>query len=1090
MNLLTFKSLRTRLTFWFLVLTLTPLFTVLTVTYFQRVKAIKTETFNKLAAIRDLKVARLNDWLSERVGDMKTISFENELTSLDSIINYDITNDQKVENTFNNIRQKLTSYLDNYPVYNEIFIINPKNGKILVASNKYLEGEDRSTNDYFKKPMQSRELSIKDIYRSRAISDYSMVYSIPIFCSDHDGEHIVGILVARIDLHNSLFNMLSERFGLGETGETLIVNKEVVALNELRYFDNSLINLKLTADPAVKAAAGETGIVKTTDYRGKEVLAAFTYIPEIGWGFVSKQDLHETNAPIREMIFNFILIFFIAGFGVSMVSIRLGITISKPIIRMNQVSHRVEEGDYSIRNKPTTKDELGLLALSINKMIDATSSRMIVQTGVANISETMISVSSLEEFGSALLKRLKDITRADMSTFYVLNEVTSEYEHFASLGANHELRKSFDAENPEGEFGNVLTSKRIYYLRNIPKDTIFKYCSIAGDVIPKEIITIPILIDGTVGALISLVNIQTFSKESYDIIELSWTGINTSYSNLIASERTSVLAEQLYRTNQELETKSVELQAQAEELQTNSEELQEQNLIIDAKNKEVEGANKLKSEFLSNMSHELRTPLNSILSLTHVLSMQAKGKLSDKEYSYLEIIERNGKNLLKLVNDILDLSRIEADKLDIFPAPVSIRSLLLLTSENFSQLAKDKGLELILDIPKSLPTIETDESRIQQVLINIVGNSMKFTEKGSIKISCVYENGLFSISITDTGIGIKESELRFIFDEFRQSDGSTSRRFEGTGLGLSIVKKLVNILAGKINISSEVGIGTTVNLQFPEKWMGEKPIPFIASDSTTFRSNGGNKILIVEDNEEAIIQIKSLLENQGLSVDVASGGREALEKVKESKPDGIIVDLMMPDIDGFEVIETIRSTKETAKIPIIVLTAKDLSKKELKILSYNNIQQLIQKGDIDVEGLISKVQLLLRDDSKLGITKSAKKPFVLIVEDNPDDLVSIKAILGEQFVVAEALDGEKGFQMIREQNPDIVLLDISLPKIDGFEVLKLMKEGEDTASIPVIAVTAKAMKEEIESILKHGFNEFVSKPIDHEELLSKIQRLV
>ncbi|MCK4817695.1 HAMP domain-containing protein, partial [bacterium] len=518
-----------------------------------------------------------------------------------------------------NIRRILNRYLNNYAAYSEIFIINPRTGIVEISTNQNHEGMDKSDYTYFTEPLKTGGLFIKDVYYSRTLLRNAMTFSIPIFCSKHDPPHIIGIMVARVDLINSLYALLLDRVGLGETGETLIVNKDVVALNELRWYDIAPLNLQIFSEPTINAAQGKTGIAVTTDYRGEDILAAYTYVPVTGWGFVCKQDMKELNAPIREMIWNFIIIFIVTGIVISIIVFGISKSISKPIVEMVSVAQKIRAGDFSVRNKITLKDELGSLAMEFNNMTDMTESRIKIQQGISDISETLIGQSSMQEFGTALLKQLMKITGANMSTFYILNEDTSEYKHFASVGANKELLKSISAENPEGEFGNALSKKSIYYLQDIPKDTVFKFRTTAGDLIPKEIITIPIMIEDTVVALISLVNIHRFSKECFDILKQSWISINYSYSSLLANERTRILAEHLSKTNQQLEAQAEELQEQSEELQEQteelqnqtdelqrtSEELQEQNLELEIQRKQVEEANQLKSEFLSNMSHEL-----------------------------------------------------------------------------------------------------------------------------------------------------------------------------------------------------------------------------------------------------------------------------------------------------------------------------------------------------------------------------------------------------------------------------------------------------------------------------------------------------
>ena len=1132
MKLSTFKSIRTRLTYWFLLLSLIPLLIILVITYFQQVNVIETRTFDKLTAIRDLKVEQLENWLTERKGDILTASTDNELIILEEII-FKEHKDQSNLIEYKNIRRILNRYLNNYDAYSEMFIVNPRTGIVEISTNQNHEGMDKSDYTYFTEPLETGGLFIKDVYYSKTLSRNAMTFSVPVFCSKHDPPHIIGIMVARVDLKNSLYALLLDRVGLGETGETLIVSKDIVALNELRWYDNAPLNLQISDEPAVNAAYGETGIMVTSDYRGKDILAAYTYIPETGWGFICKQDMYELNAPIREMIMYVIIVFIFTAIVISIIAFGISKSISKPIVEMDSVAQKIRAGDFSVRNTITSKDELGSLALAFNNMAETTESRIKIQQGISNISETMIGQSSMQEFGSELLKQLMEITGANMSTFYILNEATSEYEHFASVGANEKLLKPFNAENPEGEFGNAFSKKSIYYLQEIPEDTIFKYKTTAGDAIPKEIITIPVLVESTVVALISLVNIQKFSKECYDILKLSWLSINSSYSSLLGGERTRILAEQLSKTNRQLEAQTEELQDQAEELQDQaeelqltSEELQEQNLELEAQRIQVEEANRLKSEFLSNMSHELRTPLNSIMALSRVLITQTKNKLSDEENNYLEIVERNGKRLLSLVNDILDLSKIEAGKVEILPEFISIGALLQLIKENMQSFIEEKGLTFTLSVPDNLPKVETDESRLHQVLTNIIGNAVKFTEKGSVDIAVKHDSQNVLIEVNDTGVGISKEVLPHIFDEFRQADGTSSRQYEGTGLGLAIANKMTNILGGNIKVKSKLGKGSVFIITIPIKWheeillaqdvnlktttQSEKSTILVVDDEQkTVKDISNTCILIVEDNQDAIIQVKAVLENEGYKIDVAGSGQEALDYVQHTIPDGIILDLMMPDIDGFEVLEKIRNTEKTKKIPVLVLTAKDLSKEELKKLSSNNIQQIVQKGDVDIEGLLYKVKLLLGNEPKSRTKDKRKKlernrsplqadedvtnadlPNVLIVEDNPDNMMTIKAILKGKYNIAEAVDGAQGLRMALFQIPDIILLDMALPKMSGKEIVQILKINNETRNIPIVAVTARTMKGDKEKLLEVGCDGYIPKPIDPEALLAEIGNLL
>lgn len=273
-----------------------------------------------------------------------------------------------------------------------------------------------------------------------------------------------------------------------------------------------------------------------------------------------------------------------------------------------------------------------------------------------------------------------------------------------------------------------------------------------------------------------------------------------------------------------MQQQTEELQNQTEELRQTTDTLEMQNTELEEKRRQVESSNKLKSEFLANMSHELRTPLNSIMALSSVLIMRAKKKLNNEENDYLKIIERNGKRLLALINDILDLSKIEAGKMDVHPKPVSLGGLIQTITENIHTLSEQKSLDLTLNLEDNLPKIETDEARLHQALLNIVANAVKFTDKGSIEVSTKHDKKFVYIEVKDSGIGIAQEVLPHIFDEFRQADGTTSRQYEGTGLGLSITKKMMDVLGGEIQVKSELNIGSVFTVILPIKWQAKKTL--------------------------------------------------------------------------------------------------------------------------------------------------------------------------------------------------------------------------------------------------------------------------
>jgi len=536
---------------------------------------------------------------------------------------------------------------------------------------------------------------------------------------------------------------------------------------------------------------------------------------------------------------------------------------------------------------------------------------------------------------------------------------------------------------------------------------------------------------------------------------------------------------------------------------------------VEMQRRQVEDANKLKSQFLSNMSHELRTPLNSILALSRVLIMQSGDKLTEEENEYLEIVERNGKQLLLLINDILGLSKIEAGKVELISSEISLKNTLEIITENIRPLADEKGLDLRLSVKDDLPLIETDEGKLNQVLQNVLGNSIKFTHKGGIDVSAVSDGSNISVCISDTGIGIPEEELPYIFDEFRQLDGTTSRQYGGTGLGLAIAKKTIMALGVSIHAESEPGKGSVftiiipVTLPEPSETDSVADFQAVLPGANLNKSSAQDKkqkprILLVEDNEATVLQVKAVLEKEGYLVDMAPGGQAAIDFISHTIPDGIILDLMMPGIDGFRVLESIRNFQRTEHVPVLVLTAKDLTKKDLENLRNNNIQQLVQKGNIDLPGLLYKIQLMLGQDTpskkqhaprpqKVKRKKVSGKPGlpdILLMEDNQDNVTTIYAIVKDKYNLHEASDGEKGLIMAQSQIPDLILLDMALPGIDGKEVVKRLKENDITKHIPVMAVTAHAMKEDREIAINAGCDDYMSKPVDPEELLRRIEDLM
>jgi signal transduction histidine kinase/DNA-binding response OmpR family regulator len=765
--------------------------------------------------------------------------------------------------------------------------------------------------------------------------------------------------------------------------------------------------------------------------------------------------------------------------------------IRKPLKDLTNAARDFQEGDMDARSAYRLNNEFGELSASFNSLAESIQTNTDLDKKIASLAGLMLSEYDAKKFFQATLNALAKHTGSQMAAIYLLSSDKKTFEHFESTGVDDNARQSFASDSFEGEFGSAISSRKVQHIQNIPDDTRFTFHTVSGTFIPHEIITLPIIADNEVIAIISLATVSYYSKQSIELIDSILVTLCARIEGIMSYHKMKEFSEQLDQQNRELESQKTELTSQSAELMTQNSELEMQK-------KQLDEASRLKTNFLSNMSHELRTPLNSVIALSGVLNRRLARKIPEEEFSYLEVIERNGKHLLSLINDILDISRIEAGREELEITKFNVNSLVAEVTDMIQPQAEQRNIGLLhTDNEANLP-ITSDVDKCRHILQNLIGNAVKFTEEGTVTVSARQHEKDIQITITDTGIGIDETNLAHIFDEFRQADSSTSRRFGGTGLGLAIAKKYANLLGGTISVMSRPGKGSEFTFTLPLRYATENRIivtqPAAALKNTLKKpshqplsASTVKTILLVEDSEPAIIQMKDMLEESGYKILVAHDGAEALAIINQTVPDAMILDLMMPGIDGFEVLKVIREAERTAHIPVLILTAKHITKEDLKFLKRNNVHQLIQKGDVNRGELQSAVERMVSPPETVEVMKPQRemqiiegKPVVLIVEDNPDNMITAKALLGGNYNVIEAIEGKNGVEMARQHKPHLILMDIALPGIDGIQAFKVIRNDPRLQHIPVIALTASAMISDRETILAHGFDSYIAKPIDEQ----------
>lgn len=669
------------------------------------------------------------------------------------------------------------------------------------------------------------------------------------------------------------------------------------------------------------------------------------------------------------------------------------------------------------------KGELGQIAVAFNKMAHAlevhsklekqlkveAEEQSWLNTKIAEIATIYPEVENVTMLAELLISKLVPMVGASYGVFYV-KEVEEGQLYLKRISAYAFLDESTEymrVRFGEGLIGQCALEKRSILLNNVP-DHYVKIQSGTGAGTPKNIIILPIQFEDDVLAVIEIASFESFCPLQVKLLEEINNNIGIKINSIVSHMKVERLLQESQAMTEELQVQSEELQMQQEELRTTNEKLEEQYEASEQKNYEIEKVRQAleekaqqlelsshyKSEFLANMSHELRTPLNSLLILAQILSENEDGNLTADQEEYIRTIYTSGNDLLHLINDVLDLAKVESGKLDVNPKEIELLDMQEFIERQFSPIASQKNVQFTVSMESSLPkTFYTDEQRFQQILKNLLSNAFKFTENGTVSlvVQKVLKdvNGNFSegetqaksmlaFSVIDTGIGIDKDKQETIFDAFKQADGTTSRKYGGTGLGLSISREMAQLLGGFIEVSSKKGKGSTFTLYLPyfqplrkiveNSAIEEAAVSLYEDDLENGKDNRikqhgystlkHKKVLIVDDDIRNVYALTIALEKYEMEIVVAENGREGIE-VLQDNPDTnlILMDIMMPEMDGFEAIRQIRQLTEFQTIPIIALTAKAMKRSREECLEAGATDYISKP--LNLEQLFSLMQVWL-----------------------------------------------------------------------------------------------------------------------------------
>jgi HAMP domain-containing protein/CheY-like chemotaxis protein/signal transduction histidine kinase len=798
-----------------------------------------------------------------------------------------------------------------------------------------------------------------------------------------------------------------------------------------------------------------------------------------------------------------------------------------------EVATAVTKGDLTRSIQVEARGEVAELKDNINTMIDnlrLTTERNTEQdwlkTNLAKFTNMLQGQRDLGTVGRLLLSELTPLVNAQQSVIYQMEteggprlQLLSSYADLEGGGHPATLKLG------QGLVGQCAVDKQRLLITDVPENVI-PITSALFKAPPRNIVVLPVLFESQVKAVIELASIDAFTPLQITFLEQLTASIGIVLNSIEATMQTEGFLKQSQQLAAELQTQQRELQQTNEQLEQKAQQLAERNVEVERKNQEIEQArraleekaaelaltSKYKSEFLANMSHELRTPLNSILILGQQLGDNPEGNLSPKQVEFARTIHGAGTDLLNLISDILDLSKIESGTVTVEAEDILLPNLLDAIARPFRHEAESKQLAFDISLdPRLGRTITTDSKRLQQVLKNLLSNAFKFTSSGAVQMKVSSVSGgwsqnhpvlnqtaaVVSFEVSDTGIGIPAEKQKIIFEAFQQADASTSRKYGGTGLGLAISRELASLLGGEIQLRSAPGVGSTFTLYLPVQYAGstisargcgpstapthqapssillpERAVVEVIEDDRHILEPGDSILLIVEDDPHYGRILVDLARDKGFKVLVANTGAQALDLAKQYQPTAVSLDVFLPDMLGWSVLSQLKQNPLTRHIPVQIITLDE------------DRQHGLARGAFS---FVTKPTTREGVEAALGRIKeysARRRKRLLVVEDNAAERMSIAELLGHDDIdIASAESGQEALSALRNEMFDCVVLDLRLPDMSGFDVLQELRQEAALSEIPVVVFTGRELTAEEDAQLHTMARSIVVKGVESPERL-------